>query len=149
MKRLTALLCTAVLFLLCACGSTAQPFTPDLVDQLLERDIFSEPLEPLDKEIACFIYQLDPEQANLTDSKAYRSSGATCEEVAVLTFASKADAAAAMPVLQAYLTARTLSCRDYMPNQVPKLDHATLTQRGNTILLLVANDWTTAAELTK
>ena len=149
MKRIAALLCAAALCLLCACGTATQAFTPNLVSELLESNVFSEPLEPLDKEIACFLYQLDPEQTNLTDLKAHRSAGATCEEVAVLAFASKDDASAALPVLQAYLTAKTLSCRDYMPDQVPKLDHATLTQRDNTILLLVANDWTAAQTLVK
>lgn len=147
MKRLTALFCAAALCLLCACGTVAQPFSPNLVDKLLEGGVFSEPLEPLDPEIACFLYQLDPEQTNLTDLRAHRSSGATCEEVAVLTFQTEADAAAALPVLSGYLAARLTDCRDYMPNQVPKLEHADLTQRGNSILLLVANDWGSAAKL--
>lgn len=149
MKRLTALLCAAVLCVLCACGNANQPFSPDLVDKLLEADVFSEPLEPLDAAIACFLYQLDPEQTNLTDLRACRSAGATCEEVAVLTFASEADATATLPALNGYLSARLASCRDYMPDQVPKLEHATLTQRGNTILFLVADDWAAAAKLTQ
>lgn len=147
MKRLTTLLCAIALCLLCACGGSASPYTPDFVDRFLEGDVFSEPLEPLDDEIACFIYQLDPEQANLTDLRAYRSSGATCEEVAVLTFETKADASAALSTLEAYLATRQADCQDYMPDQVPKLEHAILSQHTNTILLVVAADWVTAISL--
>ena len=149
MKRITALLCAAALCLLCACGTTAQPFTPKLVNDLLESDIFSEPLEPLDKEIACFVYQLDPDQTNLTDLKAYRSAGATYEEVAVLIFEAEADASAVLTTMQSYLAARLADCKSYMPDQVPKLEHAMLAQRDNTILLLVADDWTAAQTLVK
>lgn len=149
MKRLTALLCAAVLCLLCACGSTAQPFSTDLVDKLLESDVFSEPLEPLDDEIACFVYQLDAEQSNLTDLKAYRSSGATCEEVAVFTFETDEDAGDVRFILAGYLATQLESCRSYMPAQAPKLQHAILTQRANSVLLVVADDWAAAAELAK
>lgn len=147
MKRLTALLCAAVLCVLCACGSDPQGFSSDLVDKLLESDVFSEPLEPLDREIACFIYQLDAEQAGLTDLRAYRSSGATCEEVAVFTFETDEDAVNAQFVLAGYLAAQLESCRSYRPAQVPKLQHAILTQRSNSILLLVADDWSAAEEI--
>ena len=147
-KALSILLAVCMVFALCACGSTTdRPFSPDLVDKLLEADVFSESLEPLDPEIACFLYQLDPEQTGLTDLRACRSAGATCEEVAVFTFGSESGAASALSVLNGYLSTRLSSCRDYMPNQVPKLEHATLTQRENTILFLVADDWTAAAKL--
>lgn len=148
MKRLTALLCALMLTLLCACGSrTAQPFDASLVNTLLESDVFSEPLEPLDKDIACLLYQLDGEQTNLTDLRAQRSAGATYEEVALFTFETDADAAAAAAHMEGYLAARLADCKSYMPDQVPKLEHAVLTQRANTVLLVVADDWTAAAEL--
>jgi len=147
MKRLTVLLCALSLCLLCACGGTAQPFATDLVDKILESESFSEPLEPLDDEIACFLYQLDAEQAGLTDLRAYRSSGATCEEVAVFTFETDEDAVDAQFVLAGYLAAQLESCRSYRPAQVPKLQHAILTQRSNSILLLVADDWSAAEEI--
>lgn len=148
MKRLTVLLCALSLCVLCACGGASQPFSTDLVDKILESETFSEPLEPLDREIACFLYQLDPDQANLTDLKAYRSSGSTCEEVAVLVFASERDASAGLSALERYLAARLDDCRDYMPEQAVKLENATLAQHTNTLLLLVPGDWTAAEEFT-
>lgn len=147
MKRLTALLCSLILTLLCSCGSqTVQPFSPALERTLLESNIFSEPLEPLDMEIACLLYQLDPEQAGLTGLQAHRSAGATCEEVAVFTFETDEDAADAQFVLAGYLAAQLESCRSYMPDQAPKLQHAILTRRANSVLLVVAEDWAAAAE---
>ena len=149
MKRLTASLCAITLFLLCACSNAPTAITPELADKLIDQAVFSEPLVPLDAEIACFLYQLDPAQLNLTDLTAHRSSGSTCEEVAVLTFATPTDAGAALPVLEGYLSARLADCRDYMPDQVPKLQHAILIQRDNAVLLLVADNWSAAAQLVK
>lgn len=150
MKRFSALLCALALCLLCACGTqTDQPYPPSLTSTLLEADVFSEPLEPLDQEIACLLYQLDGEQFNLTDLQAHRSAGATYEEVAVLTFQTEADASAALSTMKVYVAARLADCRSYMPDQAPKLEHAILDQRANSILLVVAADWTAAAELAK
>lgn len=148
MKRLTALLCAFSLCLLCACGSrSAQPFSTDLVDKLLESDVFSEPLEPLEDEIACFVYQLDAEQSNLTDLKAYRSSGATCEEVALFIFADETAAQTAANILDLYVAGQIQANKDYRPAEIPKLEQAFLERRGTTVLLMVANDYQATYEL--
>lgn len=166
MKRLFACLVTLLLVLLCACGtqpaepstsvsdsgsaasSTQEPSPLDIADQLVASRVFSEPLESLDSELAPMIYQLDSTLVP-TELRAYRSSGATCEEVAVFVFATQADADAAHTGLKAYLDAQLGICRNYRPAQVPKLEHALLEQRDNVLVLVVANDWTAAAELLK
>lgn len=88
---------------------------------------------------------LDPGQ--LTSAAAYRSSGATCEEVCLLTFSDEVAAQTAVSTLNAYVSAQILSNKSYRPAQIPKLEKAILEQRGATVLLLVANNYETASNL--
>ena len=83
----------------------------------------------------------------LTAVDAHRSSGATCEEVVLFTFADESAAQTAFNALDVYIEARTLSIKGYQPAEVAKLDRAVLERRGNTVLLLVANNYDAAAQL--
>ncbi len=170
MNRTFALLLTLSLVSLCACStqpsesstpvsvsvsastsadsSVQEPAALDIADRLLAANVFSEPLELLDPEIAPMVYQLD---ASLTPTalRAYRSSGATCEEVAVLDFATETDATAARTGMQAYLATQVEINRNYRPAQISKLEHALLEQQSNVLVMVVANDWSAAAQLLK
>jgi len=88
---------------------------------------------------------LTPEQ--LTEAVAHRSSGATCEELVLLTFFDETAAQTAYEALGLYVTAQILSNKDYRPAEVPKLENAILEQRGTTVLLAVANDYEAAGKL--
>ena len=60
--------------------------------QLLETEALSEPLEPLDAELAFVLYGLEDAGLpleQLISASAFRSTGATCEEVALFTFADE------------------------------------------------------------
>lgn len=107
-------------------------------------------MEPLDTDILWMLYALDgtaltPEQ--LTDADAYRSSGATCEEVALLTFADEDAAQTAANTLDLYITGQIQSNKDYRPAEIPKLEKAFLERRGTTVLLMVANNYDATLEL--
>lgn len=153
MKRLTSLfLILSLTAVLTACTrqQTRTPFRPELTRQLLASNAFSEPLEPLDADIVWMLYGLDqttlaPEQ--LTAATAYRSSGATCEEVALLTFADEAAAQIAANALDLYIVGQIQANRDYRPAELPKLEQVFLERRGTTVLLMVANDYETTYDL--
>ena len=153
MKRLISLLLSLLLIpALTACSrhQSQPPFPTDLPRQLLESDAFSEPLEPLDAEIAWMLYCLDMNGITfeqLTAVDAHGSSGATCEEVALLTFSDETAAQTAVDTLDVYINARILSNKDYRPAEVSKLEHAVLERRGTTVLLLVANNYEAASKL--
>lgn len=160
MKRLFTFLVSLSLLALCACSTqpaeTSSPATSaevsstdsplDLVEQLLAADVFSEPLDQLDSEIAPLVYQLDA-SVGPVDLRAYRSSGATCEEVAMFIFENEAYAASAHTGLTNYLASQVEINESYRPAQVQKLKNALLIQQDNTVLLVVANDWDAAAKL--
>jgi len=149
MKRL-AILLLSLMLALTACSRNPSSFPTDLPRQLLETDAFSEPLEPLDAEIAWMLYCLDMNGITfeqLTAVDAHRSSGATCEELALLTFSDDTAAQTALNTLDVYISARILSIKDYQPAEVSKLEHAVLERRGTTILLLVASNYEAANKL--
>ncbi len=150
MKKLISLV---LLCCLTACSVVHTPtadYSPDLAAQLAEAEVFSEPLEPLDAELIWILYGLDQSKARqgeLTAGAGYCSAGATCEQVVVLTFSSEDSAAAAYDGLELYLDSQLQANRNYRPTEVPKLEKAILSRRGSTLLLLVAEDYDTAAKL--
>lgn len=118
--------------------------------QLLETEAFSEPLEPLEAELAFVFYGLEdaglaPEQ--LISASAFRSAGATCEEVVLFTFADEASAQTAANTLDRYVAAQMEINKDYRPADLPKLKQAFLERRGTDVLLMVANDYEATYEL--
>ena len=143
----------ALTLLLCACAQPAAPsehFAPETVQHLLDCGAFSEPIDPLEADIAWGLYRLSAaglSREDMTQAVAYRSSGATCEELALLTFRDAAAALTATQALEGYLADQILANRDYRPAQIPKLEQAQLLCRGNTVLLLVANDYSPTAPL--
>ena len=88
---------------------------------------------------------LAPEQ--LADAETYRSSGATCEEVALLTFADQAATQTAANALDLYIAGQIQANRNYRPAEIPKLEKAFLERRGTTVLLVVANDYEATYDL--
>lgn len=147
------LVCLALLFCLTACSAVhtpTQPFDPALAIRLVEADVFSEPLEPLDADLIWILYELDRSMAlqeELTGAAGYCSTGATCEQVIVLCFSRQESATAACDALSGYLDGQLQTNRSYRPAEVPKLEKAILSQRGSTLLLLVADDYDAAAQL--
>lgn len=153
MKRLLSLILFLSLSLpLTACSwkQNQTPFAQDLPQQLLETDAFSEPLEPLDADILWMLYGLEDaglKREQLAGASGYRSSGATCEELALLTFTDEAAAQTATNALDLYVTTQIQSNKDYRPAEIPKLEKVFLVRRGTTALLLVANNYDAAYEL--
>ena len=69
-----------------------------------------------------------------------RSAGATCEEGAVLVFASADQANTAVDALSSYIDGQITANEDYRPGELPKLEDALISRRGETVLLVVAGD---------
>lgn len=143
MKKLIALALTLTLFLT-ACGGK-EPFDPSAAAQALNAsDAFSETLEEMDKSMFTRYFALD--EASITDGVAYASTGATAEEFAVLVFVDDHAAQKGEAAMKTHVADLLEANRDYRPNDVPKLEKAQVERRGNTLLLLVANDYDAAGK---
>lgn len=141
MKRLISLWAALALTLsLAACSGGKDPagYDPAAVSKaLLDSGAFSETLEALDADLVKGLYGLEtgPEEAAV-----YTSTGATAEEVAVMTFAGQEAADAALKAMEARVADQKAACEGYLPAELPKLDKAILRQSGKSVLLVVAND---------
>ena len=143
MKRLLpGLISLAMFFTLAACGSSSQAGFDPAADTaaLLETSAFSEALAEIDTDTACMLYGIDGQ--TVTDSAVYGSTGATAEEVAIFTLDSEESAAAALEALELRVTDRMEALADYQPQEIGKLESAVVEQRGVTVLLVVAADYT-------
>ncbi len=133
--------------LLSACGGGEKPYSvKDTSEALLEGDgVFSEELIPLER--AVFVPFLGLDDEKLTDGAVYVSSGSTAEELAVLEFADENAADSAIAQVEEHLDNQKESNENYRPQEMPKLENAVLRRRGNTILLLVADDYEAAEKI--
>ena len=151
MKKLSRLtLVLALLLGLTACGGGKNDAPPlyfsGQVARISEAGAFSAELydmEELDADVAFMLYRLGDhglEREDLKECTALRSAGATCEEAAVLVFTSGEKAETAEDALDDYIAKQIDENRDYRPAEIPKLENAWISRRGETVLLVVAND---------
>lgn len=136
----------------CARGESGSAWTEDSLQAFLDSGAFSEELEELDTDILWTLYRLEDaglSREQLESARAFRSAGATCEEIAVLTFADESAAELAAGALKAYVDSQIDSNRNYRPQEIPKLEDAKIDRRGSALLLLVAADAEAAAQLLK
>lgn len=121
-----------------------------MTNPLLASDVFSEPLEPLEEDLVWMLYGLEDaglSREDVTDLRAYRSSGATSEELVILLFTGEAAAQTAASALEHYIADQIQTNKDYRPAEVPKLEQVVLERRGTTVLMMVANDYKAAREI--
>lgn len=147
MKKFFYIVFALVLVLgLSACGGghdNPPPYTPANVESIDKAGAFSEELEELDGDTAFVLYKLAGSglaREDLKDCAVLRSAGATCEEAAVLVFTSADKAESAVDALKSYVQDQIDANTDYRPAEIPKLEDALVDRRGETVLLVVAND---------
>ena len=139
---LAALMC---LLALASCGGQEgqTAWTEEQGQDILASGAFSEELEEVDLDTAFLLYGLGDaglSREDLTGGLCRRSAGATCEELAVLIFSDEEPAKTADQAMQTYLEGQIASNTDYRPAEIPKLEGAWVEQRGNTLLLVVADN---------
>ena len=149
MKKLVYIaLALAMVLSLAACSKDGNNDAPPLygtfhVEAMAEAGAFSEELEELDAGTAFILYKLADSglaRADLKECAVRRSAGATCEEGAVLVFTSADKAQTAKGALEDYVQSQIDANTDYRPAEIPKLEGALVDIRGETLLLVVAND---------
>lgn len=144
MKRfLSGLWAAALCLSLSACGGekSPQPFDPaaDAQTLLATSGLFSESLTQVDKPTACMLYGIDEDL--VADCAVYASTGATAEELAIFTLSSQDDVETVSTALGYRVEDRIEGLRDYLPDEVSKLENAVIKTRGASVLLVVAADY--------
>ena len=145
-KKVMVVLCVAFCLLLAGCSGKdeARPFEAADVERILGTGIFSDELELVDEDLAYGLYGIKAE--DVTECVAYMSTGATAEELVLFVLAEGASVEQAKEACDRRIEEQILGFKSYKPSEVPKLENAICEVRGNTVLLLVANDWEKAAK---
>ena len=130
----------ALIFTLSACGEKPASFSPATDSSILleAEGAFSAPLTPIDRSTACALYGID--ENTVTDCAVYGST-TSAEELAILVFSSNEEAKTAQTLLQYRIKDRTDELRDYLPDELPKLEKAVIELRESSILFVIAADY--------
>lgn len=139
-KLLSGVLFLSLCLSLTACGEKEAVFSPtqDAAALLDAPGVFSSPLTQIDQSTACALYGID--ESTVTECAVYGSTSGA-EELAVFTFSSEEDAQTAQIQLQYRVEDRMEELRDYLPQELPKLEQALVQVRGASVLLVVASDY--------
>lgn len=109
-----------------------------LADQIIKAVKFNDQMSAVKQKTAITIYGLDAK--DVVKAKAYESTGATAEEVAV--FEGKDETAAAninKAAVNRVETQKT-SYKDYQPKEMEKLKKPLIVTKGNYVILCIADD---------
>ena len=151
-KILGVVMALACLISLISCGSkdSSAAYTKEQAQQIMDGGVFSEQLEDLDLDTAWFLYQLAGaglSRDQLTDGVVHRSSGGTCEELALLIFQDADAAKTAKTALETYLQDQIEENKNYRPAEIPKLEDPFLEQAGDSVLLVVSGNTDTVKSI--
>lgn len=143
-KFLTLTLALALALGLTACGGKKEEaWDSSDIQALVDAGAFSEELEELDADTAFLLYKLGDyglTQDDVKECSVLRSAGATCEEGAVLVLSSGEKADSAVQALHAYIEGQIEANEDYRPAEIPKLQSVYICIKGDSVLMVVAND---------
>ena len=149
MKRTFALIAALVLLvsLFSACGkSEPKDIDLDSLDAALaEKSPFLEALEPVDADIGCMILTVD--EADCEKAVMRFSSGATAEEYALIKAKDSAALGRIEKALKEHIAFQKTSFAGYVPSEVPKIEAAILSTKGNYIIYCVADDAKAAQDI--
>lgn len=139
MRLMMPLLALVLLLSACGGGDKAAAYTTDAAKALLDAGAFSGEMEEVDGATAAMIYGLD--SATVKECVCYMASNTSvnADEVTVLVLTDENAAKAAVTACEARVASQIDSCTDYCPDQVPRLEDAVISQRGNTVLLAVGD----------
>ena len=151
-KILGVVMALACLISLISCGSkdSSAAYTKEQAQQIMDGGVFSEQLEDLDLDTAWSLYQLAGaglSRDQLTDGVVHRSSGGTCEELALLIFQDADAAKTAKTALKTYLQDQIEENKNYRPAEIPKLEDPFLEQAGDSVLLVVSGNTDTVKSI--
>jgi len=128
-----------ILTMLTACGKTGEqaPYQAADAKALVDAGAFSGSMTEVDNKVVPLLYGL--EEDTIAECSCYTASNTSvsADEVAVFVMEDADGASAALEACKQRVEAQIDVCKDYCPDQVPRLEKAVILQRGNTVLLAV------------
>lgn len=118
----------------CGKSESTEVNMEELSDRLLSEVDFEDELSQIDQGTIANLYGLD----QIKEGKVYISSGATAEEIAILEFDSKEEAKKGKEALEKRVEEQIAVYESYDPEEVKRLENASIKQIGNYSILVVA-----------
>jgi len=115
-----------------------------LAEHLFENITFADELTKVDNDIAYEIYGMEKDVAK--DIAVYMSTGATAEEIAVFTVSSDNEALLVSTAFNSRIEQQKSGFENYVPEELPKLEKAVITQIDSAVVMIVCNDTDEANE---
>lgn len=107
--------------------------------EILDRGDFKDNLATVDESIALTrLYNLD--EAQIAEAAFYTNSNATAEEIAVIRTVSSDYVETVKAAYEVRVAEQKEACRDYLPDEMTKLESAVIYTNGNYVVLCISND---------
>lgn len=127
------------LAMLTGCGEKAKSINVEELASKLASDItYQDELAAVDLDTASMIFNFG--DADITKAAIYEGSGATAEEIAVLECATAEDAKKVRDAFGTRISEQKESFKDYVPEELEKLDKAIAVANGCYAVLSVSNE---------
>lgn len=110
----------------------------DLANYVCSNVEFADYMEGVDAGVLNDIYGIDA--GMVADEYAYFSTGATAEEITVVTLNDAGDMAALKEIYQNRIDAQKSSFENYVPEELTKLETPVILEAGNSLVMVVCND---------
>ena len=140
-KRSIIVLISVLVCLLVMGGCGGQNVTLDTkvaAETLTALDIFDEPLEKMDNDVARKLYQI--EEDTVKNMAVYTGTAAVVDEVSVWEAKDAAAATKIEEAVKSRIESQKTSYASYRPEEVPKLENAVTVRRGNYVVFCVSKD---------
>ena len=126
-------------------GAGADVNAQELADALKSGITYKDDLSAIDLDTAKMFYSFG--DTDIVEAVFYESSGATAEEIAVIKCGSEAEAGKAEDVLRTRVSEQIESYKDYVPEELNKLNAAVVYRKGNCAVLSVSDEPDKAREI--
>ncbi len=115
------------------------PYAAADAGALIDAGAFEGEMEEVDAYVVSMLYGIDEESIQECACYMALDTSVSADEVAVLVMADEEAAQAAVTACQERVEDQIGQCRDYCPDQVPKLEDAVILRRGSTVLFAVGD----------
>lgn len=117
-----------------------------VADDILSGGDFKDTLAAVDGTMALTrLYALD--ESEIEEAAFYTNSNATAEEIAVIKTISAGYVETVENAYKNRIYEQEEACRDYLPDEMTKLESAVIYTHGNYVILCVSNDNASAEKL--
>lgn len=145
-RKVMIMICVICLGTLAGCGKTPDDSTAkkevdiNVVAEGLLKDVsFKDNLSTIDNEIALSrVYFL--EQDKIASGVFYMNTNATAEEIAIVKVNDSAYVENVKAAFENRVSEQKAACKDYLPDEMPKLDSAVIYSSGDYVVLCISND---------